>query len=106
MAEHPPGQACSNCRYFCPRARYYNADGTLRYQDTEPVCKLLPPPSRPGGTHGEGYPETHAQQWCGGWAPADPDSFEDAACVIARLVLLGDRAGVYGLVDKIQEARS
>jgi hypothetical protein len=105
MADKPKHQECGNCRYFQTRARYVNKDGTLEYSDSENVCKRNPPSfvATTRVMHGAGYPATYSQQWCGEWAPANPETVEDGAATIARLVLLGDLTAARALADKLRE---
>lgn len=49
------------------------------------------------------YPEMHTYQWCGEYAPANPETVEDGAAVMARLVLLGDLTAARALADKLKE---
>lgn len=43
--------------------------------------------------------------WCGEHQPANPETVEEAAALIARQVLLGNLTAAYGLIDKLNETR-
>ena len=105
MADQPPTQRCENCRFCQPRDVEKTENVRIVYQVSSLVCKRFPPTigvsqSRESRTC---YPLVLLHQWCGEWEPACPDTVEDAAVVIARQVIIGDKAAARGLVDKIKE---
>ncbi len=91
MAEQPEGRRCKTCRY-------YEDDGG----GIEGVCGRYPPVPVDGAWL---WPEVPIYTVCGEWTPANPETFSEAATTIARLVILGDRTGVYALIDKLKEDR-
>lgn len=104
MADKPPTQACANCRYRQAARLHYNSDGTIAYSDTRPVCKRYPPDVRGLNDNWPyGYPSPQEYQWCGEWSPANPETAEEAATVLARFVLLGDLTAARALADKLRE---
>jgi hypothetical protein len=94
MAANPPGQSCATCRFWKSNA----------FSDGQ--CRLNPPTVYGEEHYKQGYPTTYADNWCGQWEPASPKSFSEATTVIARLVVIGDRSGVYAMIDKLQEERT
>ncbi len=105
MAGQPLTQLCGNCRYFQFRAWYYNPDGSINYSHRQNVCKRYSPDRLQHSNHrdAEGYPTVDGRQWCGEWAPANPETVSDGCVVLARLVLLGDLTAARALADKLKE---
>jgi len=94
MAEQPKGQQCGNCRYFIEETEE-NYSGCRRY-----------PPSHESGDEDEPYhwyDTTHAESWCGEWTPANPETVDEGAMTLARMVLLGDLTAARALADKLRE---
>lgn len=81
------GRTCENCRFW---ERY--SQGTARGQ-----CRRYPPQGA------NGFPGTLTNQWCGEHQLANPETVDEAAVQVARLVLLGDLTAARALVDRIKE---
>lgn len=104
MAEQPPTQRCENCRYWQERPGVFVPDSRERIQVGR--CSRYPPlhHSEPDGLNALSWsPRTRADAWCGEWSPADPETVEDGAATMARLVLLGDLTAARALADKLRE---
>lgn len=93
MADNPKGQSCKNCLYYREGDEINN-----RY------CVRNPPQwseENEVGYFGDaGWRE---DTWCGEWAPANPDTVDEAARTLARFVLLGDLTAARALVDRLKE---
>ena len=93
MAEQPETQRCENCRFF-------------REEDEEHfgACVRYPADLEPNiGERENVWPVSAAEGWCGEWQPANPETAEEAAVVLARFVLLGDITAARALADKLKE---
>lgn len=101
MPDAPKGQECCRCRYY----RNHSEDEEADSYEYEGYCRRYPP-SVPHEEYQCQYPEVNNDTWCGEYAPANPDTFDDATITLARFVLLGDRTAAMGLVDKLQESKS
>ncbi len=69
-------------------------------------CRRYPPLLVTEGTRHTGHsnsPDVQPENWCGEWAPANPETIEDGCVVLARLVLLGDLTAARALADKLRE---
>jgi hypothetical protein len=106
MARQPEGQACRNCRYYQERSRHILPDGRIGYIDSNMVCKRNPPIIGHIENVVYGWPQVAAHQWCGEYAPADPETVSEGAMTMARLVLLGDLTGARALADYLKEGGS
>lgn len=95
MADIPEGQCCEKCRY------YYTTDDT---GDDAARCRRYPPVVAPDT---EDYrwadPFTFPYEWCGEYAPANPETVTDGCVTLARLVLLGDLTAARALANKLRE---
>ncbi len=94
MAEQPEGQACKNCRY---------ALKPISSNDPNHFACRRNPPVRLRTESSDGYViVVSGSFWCGEFVPANPETIEDGAVVLARLVLIGDKAAAYALADKLK----
>lgn len=94
MAEHPKGQSCANCRY----AEDAETDSVL------PICCVRYPPIRVSTEDRAGFwPRVESSDWCGEWAPENPETLDEGAAIMARYVLLGDLTAARALADKLRE---
>lgn len=106
MAEQPENQRCENCRFYQKRAVYISPKGVTTYQDSDMVCKRrLVMITLDQVMHGENYLRNNPYQWCGEWEPDKPDTMDQQATQMARFILLGDRAAVEALIDRMIETR-
>lgn len=96
MADQPEGQRCETCRYW----KEAPDEATNAYGG---YCRRYPP-SIPDNGDGGDFPDIGAAAWCGEWAPANPETVEEGAAIMARLVLLGDLTAARALADKLKEA--
>jgi hypothetical protein len=95
------GQRCENCRFRWT----HEASGTSR-------CRRLPPlihQQNVTGQHGivgvvTVTPVVSLHFWCGEYQPANPETVEQGAAVMARLVLMGDMTAARALADKLTGA--
>jgi hypothetical protein len=102
MARNPEGQVCENCRFFRPE------DVALERTSGGPVmqpgwCFRYPPSPARGGPAESEFPRVYGPGWCGEWMPADPQTPDEGAATLARLVLLGDMTAARALADKLRE---
>lgn len=103
---HP--QLCRWCRYWFPP--HPEADGSQPY-DTPGWCRRYPPgssdPESPDGWDADvphpRSPRTFDDDWCGEYAPVNPETVDEAAATMARLVLLGCMTSARAMADKLRE---
>lgn len=93
MANKPPTQNCANCRYA-----YASSTGDQRCRRFRPV-----PTDDPNVYVNWRQPIVNDNEWCGEWAPAEPETVTEGAAILARLVLLGDLTAARALADKLKE---
>ena len=104
MAIQPKGQRCETCRYWF-RNPEPDDDGTNDWGE----CRRHPPQlvnfddQDAHGLYRGVYVESMEKDWCGEWSPANPETVEDGAAQLARLVLLGDLTAARVLADKLRE---
>jgi hypothetical protein len=91
MAEPPKGQSCETCRY------HYVSKGNVNR------CRRYPPQIAEGANSFCVSVDPVAVDWCGEWAPTNPETVEEGAATMARLVLLGDLTAARALADKLRE---
>lgn len=100
-ADRPDEQRCGNCFYYRYRSLQLHPDGTLYYMDNVEVCKRHPPAVALRAQ--DRYPVPAAGDWCGDWAPKDPQTLDEGAVTMARFVILGDLTSARGLADRLRE---
>lgn len=91
------GQSCGNCRFYKPPQALGSNLGHCRRYPSQAV--------HDGDGVDYHFPLVLTSKWCGEWQPANPETVEQGAAVMARLVLLGDKAAAYALIDKLLESR-
>lgn len=91
------GQNCANCRFVKQRGI------PIQVRDTTYThyCRCHPPQAFSGAEEHDAQPLTKPEGWCGEWQPANPETVEQGAAVMARLVLLGDLTAARALADKL-----
>jgi hypothetical protein len=52
------------------------------------------------------FPRVFDTTWCGEWSPAAPQTLDEGATTLARLVLLGDLTAARALADRLREGES
>lgn len=93
------GQSCANCRFS--KAYDVPVPGLGDYEYTH-RCRWRPRQQRGDNSFpADRYPAQFADDWCGQWEPANPETVEQGAAVLARLVLLGDLTAARALADKL-----
>ena len=101
------GQSCKTCRFFRPIQYLLMAApsgvGLLPEPDNrfEGVCRHKPPAVTEDFSAVARHPGVFGREWCGEWQPANPETVEQGAAVMARLVLLGDMTAARALADKL-----
>ncbi len=109
MTDGPNEQRCGTCRYFRTEGRGYADDRDVGADAGD--CVRYPPTLT---SHGEPFvsdarmsatqhPLVLASEWCGEYAPANPETVTDGCVTLARLVLLGDLTAARALADKLRE---
>lgn len=87
------GQNCGNCRFFRPNSTNPERPGSCRRYPSQATYD--------GQDVSYLYPLLHPTKWCGEWQPANPETVEQGAAVMARLVLMGDMTAARALADKL-----
>jgi hypothetical protein len=111
VADRPKGQRCKTCRFWreieWPRPGVStNASGEIEFVWGH--CLRYPPTIYyhpgyvPEGDATE-FPRIASHGWCGEWSPASPETVDEGAAVMARMVLLGDMTAARALADKLRE---
>lgn len=95
MAEPPKGQKCENCRYHYTVASY---NGDILHK-----CRRYPPQMIETENAFGASRDPAATDWCGEWSPENPETIEEGAATLARMVLLGDLTAARALVDRLLE---
>lgn len=87
---------CGNCRYW---RKGLHGQGHKNYDGK---CCRYPPtvPDRDGDSNFAGTGEAC---WCGEHAPANPETAEEAATILAKYIILGDMTAARALADKLRE---
>ncbi len=105
MAEQPEGQRCETCLFWRSNSEAGLAPAYVDVLDdgsTAEVGLCRRYPGIPDNDACAIRPVTHSTRWCGEWAPANPETIEEGAAVMARLILLGDKTAAYALADKLK----
>lgn len=105
MADDPKDQECGNCRFWMDKKKGYTARRGNCCRNPPTLVSHGQPFDDEDRESATQYPITLKDEWCGEWSPETPETFTEAAATLARFVLLGDRASVYALVDKLKEER-
>jgi hypothetical protein len=103
VAEQPTGQRCENCRYWLGTQRDSHYDDARDDVVMLGYCRARAP-RRLGPSDEYGlFALTAGDEWCGEYAPANPETVTEGAATMARLVLLGDLTAARALADKLKE---
>lgn len=109
MARPPKGQRCENCRYWREFDEQVPAYGRSEENNLLGWCMRNPPITvgEPDHQRAPGlFPCVAQRQWCGEYAPANPETVTEGAATLARLVLLGDLTAARALADKLKDGDS
>lgn len=92
------GQSCKTCRFAKARVRAVRIG---RMESTHLCMRYPRQVATTDGDEQDLYPSMAADDWCGEYQPANPETVEQGAAVMARLVLMGDMAAARALADKL-----
>jgi hypothetical protein len=97
VANPPEGQSCATCRYQWDSADLITGEGKVSY------CRRFPPINTETQNIYDHPTLPQTINWCGEYAPANPETVTDGMAVVARLVVLGDLTAARALNDMLKE---
>lgn len=96
------GQSCATCRFFNEFYQPMELGLPGEEEEFHGNCRRYPRTCvGDNANERDVYPCQQSDDWCGEYQPANPETVEQGAAVMARLVLMGDMTAARALADKL-----